>query len=90
MQRDGSTAVLTGPPDEREHRDEERFLVDQRRQADEAKAQQAREQLEKLREAEVRASRMRAGRCVLCGAPLSKILRSLGSARHPRCRLFRE
>lgn len=91
-----STAVIDPPQSrardgsEEERRQEEKVFADQERQADEERAQRARERLESIRQLEIQQGRSAAGLCTFCGQPLSRLLRLFRIARHSRCQRFQD
>jgi hypothetical protein len=79
---------MTATADDIAPEKEEQFLIEQRRLAEEARAERARERLEAIRRAEIQQAREAAGLCVFCGRRLSAVARLLRSTRHRGCTVF--
>jgi len=71
-----------------EPQDEEKFIAEQERLAQEEKAQRAREELEMARQLQIQETRAAAGLCIMCGQPRSQLDRLAGWAAHRRCKGF--
>jgi hypothetical protein len=66
------------------------LFSDQERLAEAERGRRAREEFEKAWEQEIRNARRAANLCVLCGRPLSVLVRISGAIHHAGCRLFTE
>jgi hypothetical protein len=71
-----------------EQQDEEKFIAEQERLAQEEKAQRAREELEMARQLQIQEARAAAGLCIMCGQQRSQLDRLAGRAAHRRCKVF--
>jgi hypothetical protein len=69
---------------------EENVFSDQEKLADAEKGRRAREQFENEWEQAIRRARQAGKLCVLCGRPLSAIVRLGGATQHAGCKVFEE